>query len=139
MSQPQRYYLALFIITMFMAPCLLLLKEVGFPVGPPNSFPQFLYLLGGSGCGYQSWGKSEGEINRKSELFPIHKVIGAEPHGRISGTVVSMDQCFNTALPARLVFWRQCPQHINEGGIESFTLAIHLGVVQTGSEFLCPH
>ena len=30
-------------------------------------------------------------------------------------------------------------QHINEGGVESFTLAIHLGVVWTGSEFLCPH
>ena len=118
--------------------CLLLLKEVGPPMGPPNSFPQFLYTCGGSGHGCQSQGKSEGDINRESGFSSIRKVIGAEPHGGILGTVLSMDQCYNTALPVRLMFWRQHLQHINEGEIESLTLVIHLGMVQTGSEFFVP-
>ena len=76
----------------------LLLKGVSFPMGLPNSFTQFLHILVGSGHGYWSQGKSEGDIDRESGLSPIHQVIGAEPHGGISGTVVSMDQCSNTAL-----------------------------------------
>ena len=108
-------------------------------MGPLNSFPQFLHVLGGSGCSYQSQSKSKGDINREVGLPPIHKVIGAEPHGRIFGAVVSMHKFSNTALPVRLAFWRQHPQHINDCGINSFALAIHLAMVQTGSEFICPH
>ena len=39
---------------------------------------------------------------------------------------------------SQLAFWRQHPQHINEGGVKSLKLAIFLGVIQTGSEFLDP-
>ena len=53
--------------------------------------------------------------------------------------VVGMNQHSNTALPVGLAFWRQYAQYINVGGVESLTLAICLGVVWTGSEFLCPH
>ena len=82
---------------------------------------------------------SESDINRELELPPIHKEIGAETHGRILGTVVSVNQYSNTALLVGLVFERQHPQHINEGGVESLALTIHLGVVLAGSEFLYPH
>ena len=45
-SDPQGHCLALFIIIMFMASCLLLLKEVGLSMGPFHVFPQFLDVLG---------------------------------------------------------------------------------------------
>ena len=50
-----------------------------------------------------------------------------------------MDQCSNIALPVRLAFWRQHPQHINKGGVKYLTLAICLGVIWTCSELLGPH
>ena len=103
-SHPQEHCLAPFIIITFMVHCLLLMKKVSFPLGPPNAFPQFLDIVGGCGHSYQSQGKSEGNIDRESGLSPIPKVIGAEPYGGILGTVVSMDQCSNTALPVRLAF-----------------------------------
>ena len=106
-------------------------------MGPPNAFPQFLDVLGGSGHSYQSQGRSKSNTDSESGLSPVHEEIEAEPCGRILGTVVSVDQCSNTALPVRLASWRQHPQHINEGGVESLTLAIYLGVVQADSEFLC--
>ena len=96
-----------------MALHLLLLKEFGLSMGPPNAFPQFLDVLGGSGHGYQFQGKSESDIGGELELSPIHEEIRAETLGRILGTVVSMDPFSNTALPVRLAFWRQHPQHIN--------------------------
>ena len=78
-------------------------------MGPPNVFFQFLDMLCGCGQSYQFWGKSEIDVNRDLEWSPIHEKIGAETHGRILGAVVSMDQCSNTALQVRLVFWRQFP------------------------------
>ena len=47
-------------------------------------------------------GKSDSDVNGKSGLSPIHEEIGAEAHGGISGTVVSVDQQSNTALPVRI-------------------------------------
>ena len=82
-------------------------------MGPPNAVPQFLDVLGGSGCSYPFWGKSKSDIDGELGLSPIHEEIGAEAHGRISGTVVSVDQCSNTAFPGGLAPWRQHPQHIN--------------------------
>ena len=83
--------------------------------------------------------QSKGDIDRQLRLSLIHKVIGAELCGGLSCTVVRVDQSSYTALPVGLVLWMQLSQHINEGGIESFTLVICLGMVWTGSEFLCPH
>ena len=100
-----------------MALCLLLLKEVSLSMGPPNAFPQFLDILGGSGFSYQFWGKFKSDVERESGLSPIHEEIGTVANGRILGTVVSGDQHSNTALPVRLAFWRH-PQHINWGGVE---------------------
>ena len=62
----------MFIVILFMAPCLLLLKELDLPVGPPDVVPQFLEILGISGYGYQFWGKSESDINGESGLFSVH-------------------------------------------------------------------
>ena len=65
------------------------------------------------GCSYQFQGRSESDIDGESGLSPIHEEIGAETCGRILGTVVSVDQHSNTALPVGLAFWRQHPQYIN--------------------------
>ena len=62
-SHPQGHCLAMFIIIMFMAPHFLLLKLVSLAMGPPDVVPQFLDVLGGSGCSYQFWGKSESDVN----------------------------------------------------------------------------
>ena len=90
-SPPQGHCLAPCIIIVLMAPHLLLLKEIGLSMGPPNVFPQFLDVLGGSGHGYQSWGKSKSDIDRELGLSPVCKEIGAETHGVILGPVVSME------------------------------------------------
>ena len=137
-SHPQGHCLAPFVIITFMAPCLLLLKEVTFSMGPPNVFCQFLDICG-CGHSYQFRGKSERDVERELRLSPIHEEIGAETCGGILGAVVSLDQYSNAALLVRLTFWRQSPQHINEGGVKSLTLAIHLWVIWTSSEFLGPH
>ena len=112
-SLPQGHCLATFIIITCMAPCLLLMKEVGLSMDLAKVFPQFLAVLGRRGHNYWLWGNSKSDINRETGLSPIHEEIGAETSGGISGTVVSMDQCSNTALPFRLAAWRQHLQHIN--------------------------
>ena len=103
-SHPQEHCLALVIIIAFRAQCLLLPKEVGFPMGRPNVFPLFLDVLGGSGCGYQLQGKSKGDIDWELGLPPIHKEVGAETHSGILGTVLSVDQHSNTAISVGLAF-----------------------------------
>ena len=137
-THPQGHWLATFIIVTFMVPHLLLLKKVGLPVGPPNVVPQLLEVLGASGCSYWLWGESQGDINRELSLSLINEEVGAKASGGILGTVVSIDQHSNTALPVQLVFWGQHPQHINQGVVKPVTLAIHLGVIWADSEFLDP-
>ena len=71
-SCPQGHCLATFIVISFMALCLLLLKQVSLPVGPPDVVPQYLDIIGGSGCSYQFWGKSDSDINGELGLSSIH-------------------------------------------------------------------
>ena len=47
-----------------------------------------------------------GDINGKSGLS-VHQEEGAKACGKILGTVVSMDQNFNTVLPLGLALGRQ--------------------------------
>ena len=113
--------------------------EIGWPsCGPCNVVPQFLDILGGSGHRYLFWAKSQSDINGEARLSPIHEEVGVEACGGILGTVVTMCQHSNIALPVRLAFWRQCLKHINQDGVEPLTLTIPLGVICTGSEFLDP-
>ena len=71
-SHPQGHCLVLFMVIVFMMPCFLLLKQVSPPMGLPNAVPPFLDVLGGSGFGYQFWGKSGGDVNGELGLSSIH-------------------------------------------------------------------
>ena len=48
-------------------------------MGPPNVFPQFLDVLGGCRCSYQSQGKSKSDTDRELGLSFIHEEIGLKP------------------------------------------------------------
>ena len=66
-------------------------------------------------------------------LPPVHNKIWAETHGRILGTVIGVDQCSNAILPVGFLFWGECSQHANQGGIAPVALAIGLQVIWASS------
>ena len=61
-------------------------------------FPYFLHEFGGIWLHDGPWSQSKGYISRETRLSPKHEKVGAEPHARVLGTVVCMDQCSNVVF-----------------------------------------
>ena len=96
--------------------CLLLLKQVSLSIAPPNVVPQSLDYLVEVGAVINYGVSLESDVDGESGLFEI----GAETHGGILGTVVSVDQHSNTVIQ---------PDLYSGGSIPSILMRVELNLI----------
>ena len=68
-------------------------------------------------------------VDRQSGLLPKQEKVGREPRGGVRRVVVRLHQFWQVYRPPGLAFWRQRPEQVVHGAIESLTLSISLWVI----------